>query len=96
MTNVYPLHSNSNNSAVKIPTHTWNTEEFVREHNNLYIREEQKHHYRLCARNPHRMDDFLPYDIQCPHCGDTMKIIGGPKSYNELGLYVCKRCKKRD
>ncbi len=93
---VYLIIDKGANGRIKIPTRTWNTEQFISQHYDFYLTGEFSNagrRYRLHSRHPHRADDFLPYEIRCPDCGYEMKCIGGPKSLFQLGLYEC-RCSK--
>ena len=92
---VYPIMSVGKDGNTKRPLHTWNTEEHISKHYELYLTDECTEsgmRYRLHATNAHRTDDFLPYVVLCPGCGREMKCVGGPKTLNTLGLYECKRC----
>ena len=90
---IYPLHVTKDGLGMQ-PTHTLNSEEFIREHNDFYLKQELGYKYRLHAKDAHFTDDFLPYRVYCPSCRREMKCIGGPKTLHELGLYEC-RCTKR-
>jgi len=89
---IYKLGSKGN-SMVKFPMNHLCSDQYAREHFDLYLSEELGHRYRLHAKAAHFTDDFLPYEILCPRCKREMKCVGGPKTLHELGLYECK-CSK--
>lgn len=93
--NCYPLRNTESTGKIKKPMQTLNNEEFVRERYDFYLTDELNHCYRLHAKQPHRMNDYLAYDIHCPKCGGMLTPAGAPIDYNELGLYTCKNCGKR-
>ena len=90
---VYPIKNEGENGNTKFPMHTGNTEEFIRQRYDFYLKDELGHRYRLHAKNAHFTDDFLPYVVLCPRCSREMKCVGGPITLHELGLYECK-CSK--
>ena len=101
--NCYPLKNVKSSSTLKRSTHTFNTEEFIRRYNDLYITDELIYNnegklirrYRLHAVKPHSMEDYLAYDIMCPKCSQLLKVVGRPIDYNDLGLYRCPVCDKK-
>ena len=88
----YPLINGNSSGKLKTPTHTWNSEEYVREHNDLYLTSEPGRKFRLHATHAHSVNDYLAYDIKCPHCSNLLTHVGRPIDYNDLGLYACKFC----
>ena len=91
---VYPIKSTGKAGNIKQPMHTGNTEEFISQRYDFYLTDEHGSRFRLHAKEAHFMDDFLPYNVRCPHCGSEMKCVGGPITLHELGLYEC-RCSKQ-
>lgn len=93
----YPLRKENETGTLLRPSYALNTEEHVARFNDLYLTTEIRKTenglqkcYRLHAREPHRMRDYLAYDIQCPDCQQLMKPVDGPVDYHTLGLYACK------
>lgn len=50
--------------------------------------------YRLIAREPHTVEMALAYDIECPSCGNRLKMVGRCMNSHKLGLYSCPACDK--
>ena len=98
----YPLTKTESTGKIMMPLQTMNSEEFIRDRYDLYLTDELiynddgklKRHYRLHSKEPHRMEDYLAYDILCPKCRKVLKPIGRPIGYNDLGLYACPFCDK--
>ena len=87
----YLIHKDGNR---KVLGNTWNTEEFIREHNDFYMTDAPDNRFRLHSSKPTTADEFLPFDIRCPRCAREMKCVGGPRSLYELGLYECRSCRR--
>ena len=92
---IYPLSNVNNNSKLKTPSLSLNTEEYVRRFNSLYLTAELGHKYRLHATRAHSMNDYLSYDIQCPNCRKLLTPVGSPIDHFDLGLYACSHCGNR-
>lgn len=98
----YPLTKTESTGKIMMPLQTMNSEEFIRDRYDLYLTDELiyndngklKRRYRLHSKEPHRMEDYLAYDILCPKCRKVLKPIGRPIDYNDLGLYACPFCDK--
>lgn len=98
----YPLNAYKKGGHYLIPQNTVNTDEYLREHNDLCLREiiesdEYGHtqaKYRLYSRDYMRFTDTLEYDIQCPRCRSTLRLCGMPVDANNHGLYKCPNCNK--
>lgn len=98
----YPLLKTKRTGNTMMPLKTLNSEKYVRERYDLYLKDELinnnngklKHCYRLHSKELHRMEDYLAYDILCPKCNRVLKAIGRPIDYNNLGLYACQFCDK--
>ena len=98
----YPLTKTERTSKTMKPLQTMNSEAFIRDRYDLYLTDELlyndggklKRHYRLHAIEPHRMEDYLAYDILCPKCSRVLKPVGRPIDHNGLGLYTCPFCNK--
>jgi C4-type Zn-finger protein len=98
----YPLIKLNKTENLLRPTHSSYSDEYAQRMCDLYLSDEihmdEKNHphkyYRLHAKNAHSEEMALAYDIKCPSCGQTLKQVGRTLNYNDLGLYVCKRCDK--
>ena len=97
----YPLRANKYNWRSLEPQNTFNSEEFTRDHYDLYLTTEHiadSHHnvrryYRLHANQPHSIEMALAYDIRCPLCNShIMKQVGRCLNAHDLGLYECPVC----
>ena len=96
----YPLLAYKKGGTYLIPTSTWNTDEYLREHNDLCLQEHlvndghgnMQRRYRLFSRNYMRFADTLEYDIKCPHCNNKLRLCGNPVDANYHGLYKCRVC----
>lgn len=99
----YPLIKMNQEGTLFHPQHSSCSDEYCERMCNLYLSDQvdmddkgKPHkHYRLHAKQPHRMEDYLAYDIMCPKCSKLLKPIGRPINYNELGLYTCPYCDKK-
>ena len=89
----YPLRKNNKNEKVLVPTSSGNTEEHVRETNELYLTSEAQDHYRLHAKAAHTLRDYLAYEVHCPQCSSPLSPSDGPLNYHDLGQYVCRSCR---
>ena len=85
-------------------TNTAFSEEYVADHNDLYLTTEHTRdqynnvhrYYRLHVNTPHNIEMALAYDIQCPCCKSRMlKQVGRCQDYHTLGLYQCPVCDKK-
>ena len=88
----YPLVRAKGNTKLLFPRCTMNNEAYVQNHYDLYLTAEGYRKFRLHAKQPHCIDDYLSYDIKCPHCGELLVPIGAPLNYYDLGLYFCRAC----
>lgn len=96
----YVLNAYKKGGNYLIPTATMNTEEYVRESHGLSLGESlvkdkdgvTVHRYRLFSKDYTRFTDTLDYDIQCPHCRNTLRLCGMPVDANTHGLYKCRTC----
>ena len=91
----YPLESLNGNTKLLCPKNTLNTEAYIQEHYDLYLTAEPDRKFRFHSVYPLGMDEYLSYDIRCPHCGELLVPVGGPLNYFDLGLYACRCCGKR-
>ncbi len=64
----------------------------VNDHHDLYLEEFIPNRYRLHARQPHSMTDYLRYTIHCPYCGAVMDSIAPHLDRHTLAVYTCKNC----
>ncbi len=99
----YPLNVKSSNRRFLDPQDTTFSEEYIKEHCDLYLAEELTsdqyrnvyRHYRLHAAKPHSIDMALAYDITCPKCRThLLKQVGRCLNSYDLGLYKCPVCDK--
>ena len=91
----YPLESFKTNTKLLFPKNTLSTEEYIQNHYDLYLTAETGQKFRLHSVHPLGMDEYLSYDIRCPHRGELLAPVGGPLNYFDLGLYACRNCGKR-
>lgn len=89
----YPLIPQGKSGTVLCPQHNLYSQDYIESRYDLYLSDEYPHRYRLHSKNPLRMDDYLAYDIMCPKCRNTLKAIGAPLNFHDLGLYECPVCK---
>ena len=100
MITTYPLNAYKKGGKYLLPQSVMNTDEFVREHNDLCLQEylidegysNYKHRYRFYSRKPMRFSDTLEYDIKCPHCNNVLRLCDAPVDFNYHGLYKCRFC----
>lgn len=82
------------------PKNDWLTEEYLAEHEKIFMTEylakdERRkiyHRYRLRTCDPTRFTDTLEYDLKCPHCSGDLRLCGLPLDATTHGLYKCRRC----
>lgn len=91
----YPLRSFKGNTKLLHPMNVLCSEEYLQSHYDLYLTAEPDRKFRLHSVHPLSMDEYLSYDIRCPHCGELLAPVGGPLNYFDLGLYACRNCGKR-
>jgi len=89
----YPLLRNRKDAMVLEPKHSGNTENYVRENNELYLTSEGQDRYRLHASHAHTMRDYLAYEVHCPQCSALMTASDAPLNHLDLGQYICKSCR---
>ena len=100
----YPIIQNQRNPGILTPTHASYSDEYAQRMCDLYLSDEvrldENHkphkYYRLHAKAAHNEEMALSYDIKCPRCGNYMKQVGRTLNFNDLGLYICKSCYKRE
>ena len=101
----YPLKPNKYNWRDLRPDQTFYTEDYIRDHYDLYLSTEHikdeygevRRYYRLHASKPHSIEMALAYDVRCPHCDShKLKQVGRCLSFHELGLYECPICDKKN
>ena len=100
----YPLKANKINNRMLSPQDTFLTEEYIRDHYDLYLKTEYitdehgetKSYYRLHSKHPHTIEMALAYEIKCPRsCYHTLKQVGRCLNSHELGLYECPVCNRK-
>ena len=99
----YPLRQSKVNWRILTPSHAWYTEDYLRDHYDLYLTTEfindesgrTHRYYRLNAASPHSIEMALAYDVKCPKCSHVMKQVGRCKNYYTLGLYECPVCDRK-
>jgi len=91
----YPLIDVDSKGLHKRPLFTANTEQVIRGSNDFYLSEESCNHYRLHAKRPHRMIDYMAYSIACPKCGKAMNAVASHEDMHRLAVYSCSRCYRK-
>lgn len=82
------------------PKNDWLTEEYLAEHEKIFMteyltkddRRKVYHRYRLRTCDPTRFTDTLEYDLKCPHCNGNLRLCGLPLDATTHGLYKCRHC----
>lgn len=97
----YILNTWKKTGKVLYPQNTYNTEDYVHDHNPFclddhYVRDERGNvlvRYQFYTKDPITFNESLEYDIKCPRCGAVMRLCGN--AYNDdhyHGIYKCRRC----
>ena len=99
----YSIRTNKFNWRSLEPENNFKTEEYIRDHYDLYLTTEHitdehkktRRYFRLNANKPHTIEMALAYDVKCPVCRNhVMKQVGRCQDSHKLGLYRCPVCDK--
>lgn len=88
----YPLIDMDASGLNKQPMFMATGEQIIRNRTKFYLTEERPGHYRLRARDAHRMLDYLLYNIHCPKCGKAMQFDDIHIAEHILARYTCSSC----
>ena len=88
----YPLIDMDVSGLNKQPMFMATGEQILRNRTKFYLTEERPGHYRLRARDAHRMKDYLLYNIHCPLCGKVMQFDDIHIDEHILARYTCPSC----
>ena len=88
----YPLISVDAAGIHKQPMFMATIDQIVQNKTRFCLAEETRGHYRLHARDPHTLRDYLPYIVHCPKCGKAMRIDDGHIDERILARYTCPSC----
>ncbi|NLA86536.1 MAG: hypothetical protein GX847_04480 [Clostridiales bacterium] len=88
----HPLIGGDTEDIDKVPMFASPQKDSVSATSSLYLEEFVPHRYRLHAKKPTSMKDYLGYKIHCPYCGAVMDAVAPHIDQYKLAVYVCKKC----
>jgi len=88
----HPLIGGDTEDTDKVPMFATTQKGSVSATSALYLEEFVPRRYRLYAKKPTSMKDYLGYKIHCPYCGNVMDSIAPHTNQYTLAIYACKKC----